>query len=214
MTRLNARIRNSMINKALVVAGIGKEFAELKVRRAALSEAIRVDSLGGVDNISKIEKHFEKIIKLKQSDLIKNVSRYSSFHSNGDYELCGINLGGMRVSLQYSGEEFNHDCEKRKINKFVPYDNSVIYPADNEFTKEFLSIESDCKSVHGKREGLQVQIKATLDQFTTIKKLLEVWPEAKDLIPDDVDEVKPNLPVVQVKDLNCLIGLPTDKETS
>lgn len=60
------------------------------------------------------------------------------------------------------------------------------------------------------KEGMAAQVKATLNQFTTVKKLLEAWPEAKDLIPDDVDEVKPKLPVVQVQDLNCLIGLPEE----
>ena len=69
-------------------------------------------------------------------------------------------------------------------------------------------IEGDYKTVCGKKEGIAAQVMATLNQFTTVKKLLEAWPESKDLIPDNVDEVKSLLPVVQVQDLNCLIGLP------
>ena len=212
MTRLNVSIRNRMINKALTVAGVDAEFTSLIKRRATLASNIRFDSLGGAGSISKIEKHFEKITKLKHSDLIENVSVYSSFYANSDYELNGINLGGMRVNLQYSGEyDAYSDTNKRVKHKIVPVDSSVTYAADHNFTKEFLLIEGDYKTTCEKRDGLHAQVKATLDQFTTIKKLLEAWPEAKDLLPDDVDEVKPKLPVVQVQDLNCLIGLPEDK---
>lgn len=209
MTRLSVRLRSVMANKALVIAGTDKELASLITRRGVLAKSIRIECLGGEDSILKIEKHFEKIIKLKQSDLIKNVSKYSSFHANGDYELNNINLGGMRVNLQYNGQENAYtENAKRENYNIVPIGSTVTYTADHEFTKEFLSIEGDFKAVMEKRDGLYLQVKATLDQFTTVKKLLEAWPEAKDLIPEDVDEVKPRLPVVMVQDLNCLIGLP------
>lgn len=209
MTRLTVSIKDKMVNKALVVAGINKEFKSLVGRRALLANSIRIDCLGGKENIAKIKSHFEKISKLTGSDLIKNVSKYSSFYAISDYELNHINLGGMRVTLQYSGEYCGYeDRDKRVLHDIVPCDKSVVYTADHEFTKEFLLIEGDYKTVRGKKEGIAAQVRATLNQFTTIKKLLEAWPESKDLIPDDVDEVKPKLPVVQVQDLNCLIGLP------
>lgn len=209
MTRLTVSIKNKMVNKALVVAGVNKEFKSLIDRRAALANSIRIDCLGGKDNIEKISKHFEKISKLKDSGLIKNVSKYSSFYANSDFELNHINLGGMRITIQYSGQVCGYqERDKRITHDIVPCDNSVVYTADHDFTKEFLLIEGDYKDVCGKKEGIAAQVRATLNQFTTIKKLLESWPESKELIPDDVDEVKPKLPVVQVQDLNCLIGLP------
>lgn len=209
MTRLTVNIKNKMINKALVVAGINKELKTLIDRRALLASSIRIDSLGGKDNITKINKHLKKIGELVESDLIKNIDGRFSIYSQSDFELNHINLGGMRVTLQYSGETCGYsDRDKRVLHDVVPTDSSVVYDAEHEFTKEFLSIEGDYKTTCGKKEGIAAQVKATLNQFTTVKKLLEAWPEAKDLIPDDVDEVKPKLPVVQVQDLNCLIGLP------
>ena len=211
MTRLTVAIKNQMINKALIVAGINKELKSLIERRALLANSIRIDSLGGEDNITKIKKHLKKISNLTESDLIKNVSGRFSSYSHSAFELNHINLGGMRVTLQYSGEVCGYkDRDKRVSHEIVPVDISVVYTADSEFTKEFIEIEGDYKTVCGKKEGMAAQVKATLNQFTTVKKLLEAWPEAKDLIPDDVDEVKPKLPVVQVQDLNCLIGLPEE----
>ena len=209
MTRLTVSIRNRMVNKALDVAGINKDLKSLIKRRGILANSIRVDCLGGNDTITKIEKHFEKVAKLTESNLIKDVSSYSSFFAQSDFELNHINLGGMRVTLQYSGEVCGYtDRNKRVLHDIVPTDSSVAYTADHEFTKEFLLIEGDYKAILGKKDGIAAQVRATLNQFTTVKKLLEAWPESKDLIPVDVDEVKPKLPAVQVQDLNCLIGLP------
>lgn len=209
MTRLTVLIKNKMVNKALDVAGINKDLKALIGRRGLLANSIRLDCLGGIDKITEIEKHFQKVKKLTQSNLIKNVSSYSAFYAQSDFELNHINLGGMRVTLQYSGEVCGYnDKEKRVTHGIVPNDSSVGYNAEHEFTKEFLLIEGDYKAILGKKDGIAAQVKATLNQFTTVKRLLEAWPESKDLIPDNVDEVKSKLPVVMVQDLNCLIGLP------
>jgi len=210
MTRLTRHIKNRMITSAIKTAGIYSDFDAIKGRRLSLAESIRVDSLGGEVGIKEIEK-VAKSLKLKfKNKLLEKVCGFNMPEFSSDYELYGINLGGMRVNLQYNGDysEYETPYSKRTRKSPSPKASTVNYDAKHKFTKEFLSIENENESLKGKKEGLTVQLAATLDQFTTIKKLLDAWPEAKELLPTDLSEAKPQLPVVQVKDLNCLIGLP------
>ena len=51
-------------------------------------------------------------------------------------------------------------------------------------------------------------VAATLESFKTVEKLLEEWPEAKALIPKDVEAASKPMPLaLQTDELNKLIGL-------
>ena len=210
MTRLNKSIKEQIVKNAIDTAGITEQFAQLRTRRAKLAEDIRVDFLGGEDGIKAIEDAVNKVNEIKES--IKSLSSFKGGFDVYIRESCRIeyiNLGGMRTVLQYNGDLRIGDSEhKDKVRRSpTPAYGEVAYPADHRFTKEFLSIEGDYKALCDKKSGLYHQVMATLNQFTTIKKLLESCPEVKDLLPKE-QAAKPSLPVVQVKDLNCLIGLP------
>lgn len=210
MTRLTKAIREKMVNKAIETAGINDAFLKLKTQRANLAESIRVDSLGGQTVIDTLMVKYDEIKELFDNDTFKNAQGMYLSGPEEDYELYNINLGGMRVTLQYNGQydRLNRNGVDRVFRSPVPRDSNINYPADHKFAKAFFKVEKTRRELVDRRDGLKVQVNATLNQFTTIKKLLEQWPEAKDLLPSCLNELKPQLPVVQVKDLNCLIGLP------
>lgn len=211
MTRLTVRIKNQIITKAITLAGIDAEFSSLIKRRAILAENIRVDSLGGKAKVKKIvDKVAEMQDSFREGKLLDKVKGANMTGYVKSPRLYAINLGGMRVNINFNGNEDYYGEAKEVYKSPVPDGYSINYAADHKFTKEFLSIEGDCDVTKGKREGIATQVRATIHQFTTIKKLLEAWPEAKDLLPSKIEESKANLPAVQVKDLNCLIGLPKD----
>lgn len=208
MTRLNVSMRKDMATKALAVAGTDAELTALVTRRATLAEAIRVDALGGLEGIAAIEKAAKSIKAKMANDIFNKVSGFRVKLAEEDYDLNHINLGGMRVTLQFSGQTDAWPSDTRVMKCPIPISSTINHPADSEFTIEFLAVESDYKALMAKREGIYLQVKAALDPFTTVKKLLEAWPEAEELLPDDIDETKPQLPAILTKDLNCLIGLP------
>lgn len=210
MTRLTKVIKEKIIEAAFEQSGVNEELAILRKRRADLAENVRVDSLGGVDNMKSIEKEYKKLIKINESKILKGISRYSSNRLIERGYIDYVNFGGMQTHLYFSGASCDND--NRSIGNVVksPLPNDCTYVAGHEFTEEFMDIENKTKTTKEKKNGLKLQLFATLDQFTTIKKLLESWPESKDLLPKNVSESKPQLPVVMVKDLNCLIGLPKD----
>ena len=211
MTRLNVRIRKDMAEKALAVAGTDADMAALVKRRAALAEAIRVDAIGGPDVIAAVEKAAKSIKKKMADSVFNKVQGFTIKTAVKSHELYHINLGGMRVDLQYSGQNSEWPHEDRVTKTPIP--NDVNYSADSEFTVEFLSIENDYKALLAKREGLYLQVNAALAPFTTVKKLLEAWPEAAELLPTNIEDTKPQLPAILTKDLNCLIGLPQGEES-
>jgi len=52
-------------------------------------------------------------------------------------------------------------------------------------------------------------VMASTSSFTTVERLLKEWPEAAELLPKE--EVKKQLPALNVADLNRLLKLPTPK---
>ena len=47
-------------------------------------------------------------------------------------------------------------------------------------------------------------------QTSTVKRLIEVWPESKELLPKEADKASTALPALRVEDLNKMIGLPSE----
>tara|TARA_R110000851_G_C12903466_1_gene548490 strand:+ start:125 stop:757 length:633 start_codon:yes stop_codon:yes gene_type:complete len=210
MTRLTKLLKENIIESALEQSGVNKEISSLRKRRADLAENVRIDSLGGSETIKKIESEFKKLTKIDESKILKGVSRYTSNRLIERGYIDYVNFGGMQAHLYFSGASSDHENRIIGSVKKSPLPNDCVYVAGHKFTEEFINIENESKIAKERKNGLKLQLLATLDQFTTVKKLLTSWPESKDLLPKNIDEIKPKLPVVLVKDLNCLIGLPKD----
>ena len=178
----------------------------IRKRRVKLVEDIRLDSLGGLKNSELLQSKIDEINDMIKDPLIaKHFARNCFTPYDSDNELYGVNLAGMQITLQFNGDELEHQTERgeRVIKKFGKLKS---YAAGHRFVEEFLSIEDDNTKLKARKHDLYETVLATLTPYRTVKKLLEEWPESKALLPDE--ELSINLPSIQVKDLNCLIGLP------
>ena len=200
MTRLTNHIKQQIVENALEQAGVNKDSKLITKRRAKLAEDVRTDSLGGSDRVLEIEKTETKIHKL---DALLNGICRCSFSLTRGTAMRYCNMGGAQVHLYFNGGRVG---EGDSVKKIRPSD--VVYKAGHRFVNEFHSIENDSKKLNERIEELSLQVRASVDQFTTVKKLLTAWPESKELLPKIVEESKPQLPAVLIKDLNKLIGLP------
>ncbi|WP_350304931.1 Nmad5 family putative nucleotide modification protein [Photorhabdus viridis] len=62
--------------------------------------------------------------------------------------------------------------------------------------------------LNNKNEEIINNVHAILNSITTTKRLIEIWPEAKDLIPsEEIRSINTSLSV-KVEDLNKMIGIP------
>ena len=202
MTRLNRSIKDKIIAKAVGKSGANDRRAKLVERRAQFAEDVRVFSMGGQDNIDKIIKINTKINKmLKTMPKPYNNQTRTLATSNDIY----CNIAGMSVRAYFNGHDQYGGM--KNVYKMVLEDSAVI-KSDNPLCAEFHEIEKEAKAIKGLIRSVKLNVGGALEGVTTIKKLLEAWPECKELLPTDIDEVKPQLPAVRVSELNAMIGLP------
>ncbi|MBZ7312623.1 hypothetical protein FMK79_17585 [Klebsiella oxytoca] len=67
------------------------------------------------------------------------------------------------------------------------------------------------QKLNARAKEIESTVWAALNSVTTLKRLVEVWPESKELIPESSDDARTTLPALKVEDLNRMIGLPTEK---
>lgn len=82
---------------------------------------------------------------------------------------------------------------------------------------EFMRFRDTVSKVFGyakKMSRYTDQVRTSLSQYRTIKKLLDAWPEAEELLPKPEKKETKNLPSVPVAVLNAQLGLPTDQGNS
>ena len=90
-----------------------------------------------------------------------------------------------------------HDAPWRPIKQ---------YSKNHEFTKRHRKLRKERDEIDKKQDALSERTIQVLDSVTTVKKLLLVWPEAKDYLPPGalVDDTK-KLPAVVSANLTNMI---------
>lgn len=193
MTRITNALKDKIVKTALEKSGVNAELEAVKGKRFAWAERIRVEVLGGPEKAAEYAKVNKAALATYNAlpqhmkDHGNIVERRSSFY---------VNLAGASVTV--------------KLNGYSEAPNArLAITADNPLCQEFYDIEAEEKAVCDRGTTIEIQVRATLDKFGTIKRLLDAWPEAKELLPAVMPESKPQLPTIQVADLNAMVGLPT-----
>lgn len=200
--KLTNQIREAIVAKAISKSGINDRQEALRLRRAAWAENVRVAALGGMEVVEEMTRTLSKIENLV-AKLPKCVQ--SGSYVRYDNEIYNLNVAGLRVRAQFNGAESERNGFAR-ASKITP--NSYTLLADDPLTAEFHAIHEEQQALDKQRCDLTTNVSAAVQSVTTIKKLLEVWPEAAELIPEAVAPAK-QLPALQREDLNAMIGLPS-----
>lgn len=206
MTRLTKAIKIQIINKAVEKAGVPDRYESLREARADLANRIRIDALGGQNAISDM---LATAARIKALDNDSMACRKSSFGlAKSDAMYCY--LGGRPICLYFNGYMDRRRGEavwRSPVPKERP-----TYPAGHRFCEEFTALENSYSELEGREVSIAAEVRAMLDQFTTIKKLVAAWPEVKELLPPENASAIVNLPAILVSDLNSLIGIPTKEK--
>lgn len=194
-TRLNTALRDKIVANALTKAGITKDRQELQAARHAWADELRLTALGTTDEA--LAKLSTKVKKAWES--IPSVVARSYSDPIYTREYIYVNLGGLKT------------CAHFRERAPAPT-GSPVFEADHALTIRFHELENAAKDLDDRADTLKTQVRAVVNSVSTVKQLLNVWPEAKELLPATVEESKSKLPAVQVETLNTLIGLPTEEE--
>lgn len=199
-TRLNTHLRARIIDNALAKAGIDAAQAAVDADFNAWADDLRL-FLNGVPDSALIaaEKKALKAAKEIPEHLLGSAPTLLRRNNYFAVNLAGANL---QPSL--------YDAAGKQESRIVPR-NRLSVLADNPLVQRFYDIEARKKEIADKRTALRAQVKAAIASVTTVASLLKTWPEAKELLPANLEEAKSQLPALAVVDLNALIGLPTEQ---
>ena len=196
--RLNKSHKEEIARKARALSPIHKQIEELLEERKLLAEKIRIESLGGAEKALKYEKIADKILKLRE-DLPENLLSHSqgvtmnnSIFVRTDNQYYSRRHLMLPKTAVVSGECYDMTTK----SKYLP---ALLESIDKEeaFNKELAELYEN--------------VYASISSITTVKKLLEQWPEVIELLPSELKQPKIQLPALQANKLNKLIGLPTSK---
>lgn len=201
MTRLNKGIRSDIVQNA-----VDKAVSQRKDNLAALRKEIANEAY----NVATKDVDEPKLVK-KAKRLIEDLSQVLDSNSIDAIE---ANTFSQHIRVNYNGQRIDLRCEdtclsvtgtRHYFNKgFAVPANTRLADMCDKYFKEEARINEISESVHA-------NVRATVESVTTVKKLLELWPEAAELLPE-TESKRAALPVVQRDQLNTMIGLPSDED--
>ncbi|EBL9006791.1 hypothetical protein DM530_26200, partial [Salmonella enterica] len=119
-----------------------------------------------------------------------------------------LNLAGSRVRAYFNGNYRGHEQGgPDPIRKIAPYEYTLL--ADDPLVTEFYGFDALYREIKSDETDIRQNVTAALAKARTVKRLLEQWPEAKELLPAE-DVAAPLHPAIRREALNEMIGLPSE----
>ena len=219
MSRLNKTIREKIIDNAVTASTIPASRKALIPRVKALAEKVRIDILGGLEVAQELDKYAAKVKALPLGLIdpewvedFKFTKRCCIRLVVGSYKMR-VGLNGDLYNMGYDGV---NDLEGRSYLLYVgagtylnfPADIDASYHPESELGAELLEIIDAVKALKTDEEVLRARVSDVVHSVGSVKKLLEVWPNVKDLLPPSEAKVFHAPAVIDTKSLDQLIGLP------
>lgn len=206
--KLTKAIKQQIVDNALTKASIPAREEALRARRAAWAEKVRVDACGGAEAEAKLVELSDHITEL--TNVVPDALRCDWQLINTDTNIA-VNVSGLRVRVWWCGALKYDDAIQPIKRRISPHHHTLL--ADNPLTAEFHKLHNIQEAITADRNTLTANVRGALSNITTDKRLLEAWPEAAELLPEQLVTASSNLPAVRVDKLNAMIGLPSGGAT-
>ncbi|EEQ4769977.1 hypothetical protein F3F18_001765 [Escherichia coli] len=206
---LTNHLKTQIINNALEKAGIPKRKSALRAARVEWAERVRLAAIGGVEKEAEILKIL-KIIK-KIETLVSKLPEALKTANNIIRKECYmcLNLAGSRVTVYFNGNYRGYESgSPDHIHKIAPGEFTLL--ANDPLVTEFYGFDALYEQIQSDESDIRQNVSAALSKVRTVKRLLEEWPEAKELLPADAPSA-PLPPAIRRETLNEMIGLPSDE---
>ena len=222
MARLTAAIRDGIIANAIKTKDFAGRDKAIVQKRADFIERLRqvaLDAYGLTDaRIAKIKSQIEAM----QKEAAFDEKAFFRVNFDGSNWAWDVNLGGQRRRLYRDGTYHNGSAQPLFSDSQAEYDKNRYHPhynendfivSDPQWREELDSIDLEAEQLREEYNTLKSTLAATISGFTTVEKLLEAWPDAKELIPATTPIAKqPGTGIaLSVADLNAMCGIPSGK---
>ena len=200
MAKLTNTLRDTIVQKALDMSPLTKQRAKLLKQQYAVSERIRVHALGGKKKAEELQAINDDMTKLASDQPSELKDLFST---------CNLTRRhGIRISI---GGQFRFADFGYKDNNNVIYRislNGVGLSVDHPLAIKHVALHDQLSDIKDKIDDLRIEIQAVVYNLNSTKQLIELWPEAAELIPFVHGINRKLLPAIQVTTLNAAIGLP------
>ena len=190
--RITNKLRDLLVSKAIENSPLNKKEAELEKLISEQADVIRLEVIGGKETEKAIIRFFKNSEKMLESFPIRVGGIFSPY--------------GSHITINYQGRY--HPIDLGEPTKIIPF-NKVVISSANEAMDRYENLLTQRDECRASIIALESNIYAVLKSVTTIKQLLKVWPDAKDLLPDPKSK-ESTLPAIPIKELNKQLGLPLD----
>lgn len=208
--RLTNDARKKIIAAAMDKSGFPKRIEEARANVEKIKMECLISAFGGLKTYRRLVDRFntikDKCKSLREEGiLISSVTNYSTWDANK------MNLGGMNIS--YPKPSVLEQEEFIGL-RFIRLDHGAkpTLTADNPLVQKFIDAEKELKDLISSSDSIEENVKAVVHSVNSTKRLVEVWPEAAELIPSDIEVVRAALPAIDFNNLNASIGIPSDKK--
>ena len=198
MTRLNQSMRKKIVDNAVNKA-LAERKATLKATYDKWVEDVRVFTIGGKEKEDEYLKIAEKIKKLEKT--IPQQLRDNTFELAKNYYLH-LNVGGSCFMIDSGSARITCANTDRRDGRFIIH-------ADNSLAIRWTENEAENTRIDELEKTIRVNAEAVVNSVSSVKKLIEVWPECAELLPNEIERQIINLPTIQIDQLNTMIGIPT-----
>lgn len=97
---------------------------------------------------------------------------------------------------------------RRRVAQKHTSNAAKVYEENHEFSKWYAKLDAEKKKIKEERRGAEQSAMAVMDNVTTLKRLIEVWPEVEPFARDFlVSAQSGTLPALPIGDLNKRLGL-------
>lgn len=207
-TRLTNASRELILNAAMQKTGFPQRIAEAKTAIADLKFEMIMNFYGGSKAYGRLEDRIETV-NAKVKDLADADVYYTASMSGYNYYQTQINIAGQTHKYPRRTELSNKYKDRMMLCR---REERVVITADNPLVQKFYDAEAKLVELTTSLTSIQKDVKAVLDSVNTTKRLVEVWPEAAELIPADVEVVRASVPAINFTSLNAAIGIPSKKK--
>lgn len=208
--RLTNEARDKIVAKAMEKSGFPARLKEARTNVEKIKMECLIAAFGGMKPYRRLVDRFNTIkdkCKALEAEgiLVSSVTNYSTWNANK------MNLGGMNIS--YPCQTVLDEPEFKGL-RFVRLANGAkpTLTADNPLVQKFLDAEKAVEELESSAKGIKENVKAVVYSVNSTKRLIEVWPEAAELIPSDIEVVRASVPAINFDSLNASIGIPSEKK--
>lgn len=222
MARLTAAIRDGIIANAIKTKNFAGRDKAIVQKRADFAERLRLFILGEYGLTDARLAEITAQVNALADEVKLNGAAYVRIYSDARSYQMDVNLSGQFHRIYRDGKSYGERCESLFSDSLAAYDKTKFVPhtsetdfivRDPKWREEMDAIDLEAQKLREEYNTLKSTLRATISGFTTVEKLLEAWPDAKELIPETTPIAKqPGTGIaLSVADLNALCGIPTGK---